>query len=256
MYLHPLIASVPSDERAAFVQRIKLRSYRHNEVVLNADDWTDGVYCVATGLLRVVAQGSGGGSDVTTDFIRQDDFFLGPILNENGFRPGVTLVAALPSSVYLVPVSELLGLCSRYPGVTMGLLELVMKRTAMFRKQLRRISSARSERLISRILHELTELAPVGASGYDKRISQSVIASYSGRSRMQVNKTMRNLESRGLVKKDGHGVHVPPHFASSDFQELPPIRKSQSKVALGKADPAFFSELFNAIGKASQPPKG
>ncbi len=255
MYLHPLLASVPPNERTDFVQRIKLRSYRQKAVVLRADEWTDRVYCVANGLLRMVVQGSGGSADVTTEFIAQDELFLGPHLSEGGYQSEARLVTVLPSSIYHVPISELLNLCSRYPGVTMGLLELEMKRTKMFRKQVRRILSAQSERLISRILHDLTEIAPVGSGSYDKRISQEIIASYAGRTRVQVNRTMRDLESRGLVKKDEHSVHVPPNFASSDFQELPPPEKSRSKVESSQADPSFFSALFGNLessGRVSQ----
>ncbi|MDQ0589454.1 Crp/Fnr family transcriptional regulator [Variovorax paradoxus] len=252
MYLHPLIASVPPDERAAFVQRIELRSYRRNEVVLGADEWSDRIYCVATGLLRVVVQGSEDSGDVTTDFIRQDDFFLNSALIEERYQAGATLVAALPTSLYLVPTVEFRSLCDRYPAVTMGLLDVVMKRTTVLRRQIRQISSASSERLISRILHELTVLAPGTDGGYDKRITQSVIASYSGLSRMQVNKTMRDLERRGLVRRDEHGVYVPPHFASSDFQELSSSEPNPPAADSGEVNPSFFSELFEASPKSGK----
>jgi CRP-like cAMP-binding protein len=243
MYLHPLFASVPPDERAAFVQRIELRSCRRNEVVLAADAWTDRIHCVATGLLRVVVEGSEDSNDVTTDFIRQDDFFLHSTLTEDRYQSGATLIAALPSSLYLIPTAEFRALCARHPAVTMGLLGMVMKRTAALRRQIRQISSASSERLISRILHELTELAPGVGGGYDKRITQSVIASYSGLSRMQVNKTMRDLERRGLVRRDEHGVYVPPSFASSDFQALSPLEPPPSGSGNGEVDPSFFPDL-------------
>lgn len=239
MYLHPLMAVVPPSERAAFVAQIELRSYRRGEIVLSQDEWTDQLYCVASGLLRAVVQGSEDGGDVTTDFIRRDDFFLSPTLQENRYQAGATLVAALPASVYLVPVSALRELCTKYPEVTRGMLELVMKRAALLRRQLRQIASSSTERLVSRILHELTELAPVGGGGYDKRISQSVIASYSGLSREQVNKTMRGLEGRGLVTRDEHAVHVPAHFAASDFQGLLPIEVSLAKTAPRQAMRAF-----------------
>ena len=216
MYLHPLIASVPPDERAALIRSSALHSYRRNEIVLQADTHTDRIYCVATGLLRAVDR------DVTTDFIRRGDFFLGPSLGENSYQATSTLVAALPSSVYHLPVAAVRRLCALYPEVTMGLLEIAMKRVAMVRGQLRRISSLSSESLVSRVLHELTQLAPAATGGYDKRITQAVIASYSGLSREVVNKTMRDMESRGLVRRDDQGVHVPPTFASTDFGSLPP----------------------------------
>ncbi|MFM9926883.1 Crp/Fnr family transcriptional regulator [Variovorax sp. H27-G14] len=223
MYLHPLIAQLPQKERVALVQRSELRSYRRNETLLTANEWSNHVYCVASGPLRVVAPPvPGGGADVTTDFIHQDDFFLSPAFNEDSFQATQTLIAALPSSVYLVPISAMRNLCAAYPSVALCLLGMALKRMASMRGQLQRISSLSSEDLVTRVLRQLTYLAPAGtgSSGYDKRITQSVIASYSGLSREVVNKTMRDLESRGLVRREEDGVHVSAEFASTDFTSL------------------------------------
>ncbi|WP_422087261.1 Crp/Fnr family transcriptional regulator [Variovorax sp.] len=244
MYLHPLIANVPPAERAALVQCSELRSYRRNDVVLTADEWTDRIYCVAGGLLRVVAHGREDGGDVTTDFIRQDDFFLSPSFTEDRYQAMQTLVAALPSSVYLVPVAAVRKLCSQYPEVAIGLLGLAMKRMSVIRGQLRRISALSSEDLVSRVLHQLTQLAPAVTGGYDKRITQSVIASYSGLSREVVNKTIRDLESRGLVRRDEHGVHVDADFAATDFGGLLPLEENLSHIAPHQGNPMFAPDML------------
>ncbi len=246
MYLHPLIANVSKAERLALVQCSELRSYRRNETVLAADDWTDRVYCVASGLLRVVAHGKGSPqpSDVTTDFIRQDDFFLGPSLSEDNYQAPQTLVAALPSAVYLVPVAEIRRLCASYPEVAIGLLGLAMKRMSVMRGQLRRISALSAEDLVSRVLHQLTLLAPASTGAYDKRITQSVIASYSGLSREVVNKTMRDMEHRGLVRRDDTGVHVPADFAVSDFGGLLPMDQGLAHAEPQQHDPLYPPNLL------------
>ena len=104
-------------------------------------------------------------------------------------------------------------------------LELTVKRMTIIRSQLRRISSLTSETLVARVLYELTQLAPADTGGFDKRISQAVIASYAGLSREVVNKTMREMENRGLLWKDEHGIHVVADFASTDhgsFESLEP----------------------------------
>ncbi len=214
MYLHPLLSQLPPAEREALVQQSELRSFRRNAPVLVAGDWTEHIYCVASGLLRVVARGRDDTADITTDFIRQDDFFLGPSLSQDRYQATQTLVAALPSSVYLVPVAALRALCAKRPEVALGLLGLSMKRMSGIRGQLRRVSALSSEDVVSGVLRQLTQLAPAGADGFDKRITQSVIASYSGLSREVVNKTMRDMESRGLVRRDAEGIHVPPEFGA------------------------------------------
>lgn len=221
MYLHPLITQLPDSERALLVQSTELKNFRRNDVILAVDQRSEHVYCVGTGLLRVVVHGSDSDSEgVTTDFVSKDDFFFSPSLKEDSYVAQATLIAALPSSVYLIPIGVLRRLCSLYPQVAVGLLEFAVKRIFMVHGQLRRISSLSPIELVGRVLHELTHLAPAGPDGYDKRITQSVIASYAGLSREGVNKAMRELENRGLVRRDDEGVHVPPEFASTDFGNL------------------------------------
>jgi len=220
MYLNTLVSVLPAPDRAALVKASELRSYRRNETVLAVDEWTDRFYCVASGLLRVVEHGRGNGGDVTTEFIRRDDFFLGSSFTQDRHQATQTLIAALPSSVYLIPIAAMRKLCERHPQLSLALLDIAMKRVGVMRGQLRRVSALSSEDLVCRVLHQLTQLAPAKTGGYDKRITQSVIASYSGLSREVVNKTMRDMESRGLVRRDDHGVHVRADFVATDF-DLP-----------------------------------
>ncbi|WP_285409987.1 Crp/Fnr family transcriptional regulator [Variovorax sp. efr-133-TYG-130] len=215
-------------DRKALIQCSEFRSYRRNDLVIEADEWTDRTYWVTGGLLRVVARCSAGSGDVTTDFIRGGDLFYGPLLSDGSYQAVSSLVAALPSSVYIVPVAAVRALCSKNPEMAMALIDLTTKRMGLLRRQMRRISSLPAAALVSGVLHELTELAPVSSGGYDKRITQSVIASYSGLSREVVNKTMRDLESRGVVRRDGLGIHVRLDLASTDSPELLPAPDGSS----------------------------
>lgn len=220
MYLHPLMANVPPTERAALIECSELRSYRRSDNVLAAQEWTGSIYFVTNGLLRVVEHGSGPDGDATTDFIHRNDFFLGATLQEDRHRATQTLVAALPSSVYLIPIPAMRRLCEAHPDVAMALFEMAARRIRMLRGQLQKVSSLSSEDLVARVLHQLTQLAPASTGGFDKRITQAVIASYSGLSRELVNKIMRDLESRGLVWRDGQGIHVGAQFASTHIGGL------------------------------------
>jgi CRP/FNR family cyclic AMP-dependent transcriptional regulator len=259
MYLNPLFANVSQAERVALVRTSELRSYRRNEVVLAAGSESDRIYCVASGLLRVVEHGSGRAQpvDVTTDFIRQDEFFIGPSMAQDAYLARHTLVAALPTSVHLVPIVALRALCSSYPEVAIGLLELAIKRMAVMRNQLRRMSALSTEDVVSRVLHQLTVLAPASTGAFDKRISQSVIASYAGLSREVVNKTMRDMEHRGLVRRDDQGVHVPANFASTDFGSLLPVEKNLAQAEPRQVDPVFLRGFAQpGGGPHGRKPKG
>ncbi len=251
MYLHSLLSSVPPEERAEFVSHLTVRSFRRGEVVLSHDETQECICCVADGLLRVVIGGPGNSADeeVTTDFIKRDEIFLASAFPDIRQQTRATLIAALPSSVQFVPWREFRKLCARHPVVLLALLKIKLMRTATLRRQLRRVSCSVAESLISRTMHELTQLAPMGTSGYDKRITQAVIASYTGLSREQVNKTMRDFEARGLLTKDAQGVHISANFAISDYQDMEviPEKESGPDDELSVTDPAFFSDLLDDV---------
>jgi len=204
-------------ERTKLCETTRLRSYKRSEVVLAAGDSTDQIYCVASGLLRVAALNERHVSEMTTELIGPNDLFFDLSIREDSYRSKQTLIAALPSSVYLVPIAEIRALCARHPEIALGLLGLAMKRMSTLRCQFHRISVRTAEDSVLRVLQQLTRLAPAGEQGYDKRITQSLIASYSGLSREVVNKTMRDFELRGVVRRDDDGVHVVNDLGATDF---------------------------------------
>jgi CRP/FNR family cyclic AMP-dependent transcriptional regulator len=227
VYLHPLIARLPQAERSAVAQLCELRPYARNETILAPDEWTSSFYCVESGLVRVVVQGRDGSAEesgVTTDFIRRHDLYLGGSLSQPRYLAAHRLIAVLPCSIYLVPVRVMRALCERHPDIALALLEGVASRMNVLRRQIRRVSSLSSEEMVGRVLHKMTQIAPAGHEVYDKRVTQGVIASYAGLSREVVNRTMREMERRGVLLRDAQGVHVPKDFAGTDFGLLPSAR--------------------------------
>lgn len=220
MYLHPLFTPLSQADRDALRDVTELLTYKRHQLVKAAGEPCQHVYCVATGLLRVARHSRESSEEVTTDFIQRSDFFLPPSWGEDVFVCPATTIAALPSVIYAAPVRHLRALCAKYPALPLGLLELEARRIGMLRTQLRRVTTSSATKIVERVLHELTQWAPAGRGGYDKRITQTIIASYSGISREMVNKTMKDMESRGLVTKDAQGIHVPASFASTDFNGL------------------------------------
>jgi len=202
MYIHPLLSQLPDAVRKAVSDASSLRDFRKNEAVLRAQEVTDSVYCVAAGLLRVVSTGSGE-QDLTTHFLKPDDFYLGPHFADQGYQSEVSLIAALPSSVYVIPRRIVRSLCMAYPSVALGLLDMKVRRLAALGRRMRRVATLSAEQIVGRALYDLTQERPDGRRVIDKRIPQSVIASYAGLSRPVVNKVFKELEARGLIERGG-----------------------------------------------------
>ncbi|WP_234196303.1 Crp/Fnr family transcriptional regulator [Pseudacidovorax sp. NFM-22] len=207
MYIHPLLCSVPARVREALIRLIDLRHFRRNEVVLKAGDKVDALYCVGSGLLRVVVHGPAA-TTTTTNLLAPDDLHLSVPLDGAAHASTVSIVATLPSSVYTMPLDTLKRLCEAYPRVALTLMHIQGEQILSLRKQIRRRTTLSAEHLVGRVLQELTQLAPEGDHAFHRHISQGVIASYAGLSRQVVNRVLRTLEDRGAVQRDGDAVRV------------------------------------------------
>ena len=256
MYLNPYLKTVPAAEREAFSQLCEQRTFRRKEVVLEAGTWVPYGVCVGSGLLRLEVQGSDG-AGVTTEFLRQHEIFWEYSERRFFYQSSVTLVAALPTHVFLVPLEALNRLVERHPSVVRAMAAQLINHLQQLRTQFRRVTTRSPEDVVARILHELTELAPAGDGVYDKRITQAVIASYAGLSREQVNKTMRELEARGLLKREDAGMRVPPSFGSTTPGELMDFEDTRPGQEPAAAPPMLdFPDAFGPDSGWPKPPGG
>ncbi|WP_148188499.1 Crp/Fnr family transcriptional regulator, partial [Pseudomonas aeruginosa] len=218
MYLHPLLADLAPKDRLAWIQDSQLRSYRRNEKVLEVGGSTDVIPFVNSGLLRVVVEGSVG-EEVTTDFIGSGGFYSESVMNMGDYCPLHSVIATLPSSVYLIPISAMHTLLQKSPKSAILLLAEAIKRMNLVRTHFRQISSLTSSQRVWYGLCQLLSYAPTGEGGYDKRITQRVIASYLGLSRGVVNEGKATVRDRrrsaaGRVKQQSFQCHPPLHCAA------------------------------------------
>lgn len=252
MYIHPLLSQLPDAVRKAVSDASSLRDFRKNEVVLRAQQQTDAVFCVAAGLLRVVSTGSGE-QDLTTHFLKPDEFYLGPHFAEQGYESEVSLIAALPSSVYIIPRRIVRSLCTAYPSVALGLLDMKVRRLAVMGRRMRRVATLSAEQIVGRALYDLTQERPDGKRVIDKRIPQSVIASYAGLSRPVVNKVFKEMEARGLIERGGDVYTLSERVGqATDFDALLPRESLEPDGASTYAAPDFDLDLPPDRDKSSK----
>lgn len=241
MYIHPILASLPDAVRRFVSDASPLRSYRKGEVVLALNEHTTHAYCVAAGLLRIVSAGSAD-LDLTTGFLKPDEIYIGSGFASGDDQPSdVRLVAALPTSVYLVPRRHLRKLCEQYPIVGLRLIDVTLEKNRLLRRQIRRVATLSAEQIVARALYDLTQPGPDGSRAIDKRIPQSVIASYAGLSRPVVNRVFKNLEERGLLQRGEESLLLSNEIgASTDFGFLgegaPAVAPAETEYAAPELD--------------------
>lgn len=234
MFLHPLLSDLPGDEKTSLIQASKPVFVKKGEPVVQAGEVLEHMLLVATGVLRVETMGTDNVMS-TTGFLGPHDVYLetihGPALPAKS-----SVLAALNSSIHRVPLALLRTYLLKYPSFGLRLLQMALDDQQKLRKQLRRITAASPEAVVGRTLYELSAVAGAGPNTVDKRITQSAIAAYAGLSRERVNRTMRELETKGLIKRGNEGIVVDTSFSSTDFGSFeatpPPAPAPQNPVVL------------------------
>jgi CRP-like cAMP-binding protein len=123
----------------------------------------------------------------------------------------------LNSTVQAIPLVTLIGVSRKHPALIVNSIELVHRRAQDLRRQVRRINTQESEVVIGRALYELADEAPDGRRVLSKRVTQAELASYVGMSREQVNKKMRELEAKGLIRRTDDGYELDPAFSQTNI---------------------------------------
>lgn len=211
--LHPLFAGLPEQDKALLSQRSRLITLRRGDVLIEAGQTSYEVYLVINGRLRV-DRGEGIGTKSTTGFLNARDMYL-ETATGSCYVLSHSLVASLNSTVQATPLPLLQALARRYPAVLLHAIDLIHERAQNLRTQLRRMTTQESEVVIGRALYELADEQRDGRRVLNKRVTQQELAAYVGMSREQVNKKMRELESKGLLRRVEDGYELDSAFAQT-----------------------------------------
>lgn len=214
MIFHQLFQPLPEDVRRSLAQRRRIVTLKKGDVLAEAGQRCADVFLVSNGKIRIDS-GDAGLPTATTGFLTSQEFFVEDV-TVDAYVMQNTLTAVLHSTVQLLPLSAMRELCLRYPSVLLNSMDLVSERIQGLRKQLRRMTTQEAEVVIGRALYELSDEVAGGKRVLSKRITQTALASYVGMSREQVNKKMRELELKGLIRRVEDGYELDPAFAHTN----------------------------------------
>lgn len=214
MFFHPLFQPLPDDVRRTLSQRSRMVTLKKGDVLAEAGQRCADVFLVSNGKVRVDS-GDAGLPKATTGFLTAQDFFVEDVTADSYVLQS-SLTAVLHSTVQLLPLPLLRNACLQHPQVLLAAIDLVNQRVQDLRKQLRRLTTQESEVVIGRALYELSDEGPNGRRILSRRITQTALASYVGMSREQVNKKMRELELKGLIRRVEEGYELDPAFAHTN----------------------------------------
>jgi len=180
------------------------RDYGRDATVFTPDSNPHELYLLERGLVRIYRLSSDG-NETTFGYVAPGEVF-GELSAFGDFPRESFAVAVRPSRVWKIPVPRFQQMLQRRPAV-------VLEITRQIGQRMKRIES-RVERLVfrdvrSRLAGTLLELSedfgvPLGEGvKLDIDVNQSELATLVGSTRQTINASLGELESAGLIERDG-----------------------------------------------------
>lgn len=194
---------------AAVARLVRIRRFRHDEVIFHAGDPGDSLFVIGSGSVKVVL-GSPGGEEAIIATLGRGDFF-GELSVLDGAERSATAVALEPTELGSVAGAPFLVLVETQPGLRRALLAGL---AAEVRHLTRHVEELHFLHLPGRLAARLVELArQAEGSGPGAELSwpytQSDLASMIGGSRQSVSHLLSDLAAEGLVRVEHDTIIIP-----------------------------------------------
>jgi CRP/FNR family transcriptional regulator, cyclic AMP receptor protein len=187
---------VPADDLRAVLALARRRTFARGEVVFHRGDPADSLHLVTKGRFAVRIVTPLG--EVALLSVRGPGDAFGELALLSETSRSATVSALEPAETLCVLRGDLRRLAGREPAVNAMLVRLLTDQVRWLSDRLSEAHYVDAER---RLVRRLVELADVyGHEGSVVPLTQEDLAGIAGTSRATVNRTLRDLERRGLVR--------------------------------------------------------
>ncbi len=197
----PFFAGVPRENLAAVTAVCRPQSYRRHQVIFQRGDPGDTLHIVKSGLVRIVLS-SPDGSEILLALMMPGDFF-GELSLLDGLPRSATAVASEPTVTLTLARTGLFRVLERSPQIAH---QIILALSARLRRTDVLLGDSAFLDVATRIAKRLRDLAraqggrdpPAGPRAI--RVTQAELAAMVGASRESVNRELRALVARGVIR--------------------------------------------------------
>jgi CRP/FNR family transcriptional regulator, cyclic AMP receptor protein len=205
----PLFSGLEQAEREALARSMRKRTFKRGDVVFHREDPGLLLYCIISGRVRIYLP-TGSGDEVTLDILKAGEVF-GELAVFDELPRSASAMALEDLVVLTLDRAHVLASIAEYPHAASRILAELSQRLRHTNNMLEDIITLDVPGRISKKLLELCdEHGTKTATGIviGVTFTQQEIASMIGATRESTNKVLRNFQSRGLVRMDGHTLTV------------------------------------------------
>lgn len=194
------------DKIGSILQR---RHYPKDKIILMEEDEGDTLFIIESGSVKITRI-SEDGREVILSILGEGEFF-GEMAIFDGEARSANVVTLEDSEALILKRADFLDLLEHYPKISICLLEELAGRLRKSDELIESLSLGDAENRISLMILRLAEERGIykqGAVVIDNLPYQQDIANMAGTSRETVSRTLKLLEDKGHITKEGHKLTI------------------------------------------------
>ncbi len=205
----PIFSDLSDSDLKKISEKMISRLYEKGKMILLEQSQGETFFIIISGVVKVTRL-SDDGREVILAILGESDFF-GEMSLLDGEGRSANIVANEQSEVVTLSRSDFLDCLQKYPKIAIALLEELAVRLRKSDQHIESLSLSDSEQRIGVTLIRLAEELGTIKQG-DVNIKnlpyQQDIANMAGTSRETVSRTLKLLETKNLLKRDGRNLTI------------------------------------------------
>ena len=172
------------------------------EIFLNEGDWSDFLYFLISGVVKVYKTSTGGKQQIL--HIATHGESLNDVSTFDGGPNAASMLAMTPILLYKIRKDELKAIIQDNPQVAMNTIRALANRV---RRDSTLVKELSFTQVTGRLAHMLLEHAGEEEDAWP-RLTQQDMAAMVGTTREVVNRSLRTLEENGAIRLERHGIVI------------------------------------------------
>ena len=205
----PIFSDLSDSDLKKISEKMISRLYEKGKMILLEQSQGETFFIIISGVVKVTRL-SDDGREVILAILGESDFF-GEMSLLDGEGRSANIVANEQSEVVTLSRSDFLDCLQKYPKIAIALLEELAVRLRKSDQHIESLSLSDSEQRIGVTLIRLAEELGTIKQG-DVNVKnlpyQQDIANMAGTSRETVSRTLKLLETKNLLKRDGRNITI------------------------------------------------
>ncbi|MCK4578809.1 MAG: Crp/Fnr family transcriptional regulator [Candidatus Marinimicrobia bacterium] len=205
----PIFSELRDDDLQTIMDMAVKRSFPKGKMIVIEEDQADTLYIIEKGSVKITRLNEDG-REVILAILGSAEFF-GEMALLDGQGRSANVMALEDAVLYTLNRRDFLDVLNRFPSISIQLLREMAIRLRKSDQQIKSLSLSDAEHRIGIALHRIADdmgFFKMGQVVVPRLPFQQDIANLAGTSRETVSRMLKNLESKGLLEREGRKLII------------------------------------------------